>query len=81
MTTTERIYQHLQAMPLNLQDEVLNFIEFLQYKKEVSASGGNQKTQKLQQIMQKIADNDGFAKITDPEQWQVQQRKDRLQPR
>ncbi len=39
------------------------------------------RTEKLQTIMQQIAENNGFDTIDDPSEWQRQQRQDRLLPR
>ena len=38
MTITEKIVQHVQSLPETLQAEVLDFVEYLEFKAEKSES-------------------------------------------
>lgn len=81
-TTAETIYRQLQTIPPHLQGEILDFIAFIQHKNGITPLEGNtQRTQRLQRIMQQLADNHSFDNITDPSEWQTQQRKDKPLPR
>lgn len=81
-TITDAIYQQWQAMPQHLQGEGLNFIQFIQHKNGIAPLLGNdERTQRLQHIMQQLADHNSFGNIPEPSQWQTQQRKDKVLPR
>lgn len=82
MTTAETIYRQLQTLPPHLQGEILDFIAFIQHKNGITPLASNEdRTQRLQRIMQQLADSHSFDDIKDPSEWQTRQRKDKPLPR
>jgi hypothetical protein len=81
MTLLDEIQQKITTLPLEKQSEVLEFIEFLQYRKQWQEPKLLQeKKKRIQNTFKKITLLNMFTEITDPVAWQKQVRQDRLQP-
>lgn len=83
MTLLEEIQQRLINLPPEKQNEVLDFIAFLQERARLVTNPESAKAEKRQRIksaLQKVAELNLFKDISDPVEWQRQIRKDRSLP-
>ena len=81
--TTQQIHEKIEILPEQMQEETLNFINFLQNK--LKSSGlESQKTERngsrLADLMSEASTKDLFSHIEDPAAWQRKIRKDRSLP-
>jgi len=82
MTLAEQIQQQLNTLPPEKQTEVLDFVTFLKGRVQAarSASADAQRGKRIKAALETLAELGTFADITDPVEWQRQQRKDRPLP-
>ena len=82
MTLLEQIEEQLRVLPPEKQEEVLDFITFLQQRMQAtrSASPDEERGTRIKAALQQLAELGTFADIKDPVEWQRQIRKDRPLP-
>ena len=82
MTLLEQIEKQLNILPPEKQNEVLDFITFLQQRAQSarSVSADDERRKRLKKAFETLAEMGTFADITDPVEWQRQIRKDRPLP-
>lgn len=81
MALMEQIEKQLNMLPPEKQNEVLDFIVFLQQQvQSVSVSQEAERGKRIKAAFQTLADLNTFADITDPIVWQRQNRQDRQMP-
>lgn len=74
----ERAIQKLKTFSEDKQQEVMDFIDFLEQKETQTKS---EKTHRLQEIMRNLASQNAFSQIENPTQWQRELRQDNALPR
>lgn len=83
MALTEQIEKQLNILPLEKQNEVLDFILFLQ-QRVLSAPSAvaveEERSQRIRAALQRLAELKTFANISDPVAWQKEIRQDRPLP-
>ena len=79
MTLAEQIQQQLKTLPPDKQNEVLDFVTFLQQQVQASRSTANEaeSRKRLKKAFETLAEMGTFSDITDPVEWQRQIRKDK----
>jgi hypothetical protein len=81
MAVIEQIEKQLLTLPPEKQNEVLDFIIFLQQRvQSVPASEEEERGKRIKAAFQTLADLNTFADIADPVAWQQQIRQDRQLP-
>lgn len=80
---TQKIIENLGTLPPDMQEETLNFVQFL--KEKLLNSKQKQKknelnTAKLAQLMEEASKKNLFADIKNPAEWQREIRKERSLP-
>lgn len=82
----QQLMKEVENLPLNLQQEALNFIRYLRYKTEMQPKSeitdiNEDNETKLVKLMEKMAErNTAFHTIKDPSAWQREIRQDRPLP-
>ena len=81
-TITQKILEKSTMLPTALQQEVLDFVSFLQYKQKTCKQDNEQPNgKKIVNLMEQIAKRGtAFKSIQDPVAWQREIRKDRPLP-
>ncbi len=81
-TITQKILEKSTMLPTALQQEVLDFVSFLQYKQKTYKQDNEQPNgKKIVNLMEQIAKRGTvFKSIQDPVAWQREIRKDRPLP-
>jgi len=79
---TQKILEKSTMLPTALQQEVLDFVSFLQYKQKTCKQDNEQPNgKKIVNLMEQIAERGTvFKSIQDPVAWQREIRKDRPLP-
>ena len=79
MTLAEQIQQQLSTLPPDKQNEVLDFVTFLQKQIQASRSTTDEakSRERLKKAFEALAEMGTFSDITDPVEWQRQIRKDK----
>lgn len=79
MSRAERIQRHLKSLPPALQNEVLDFVLFLEQRVAAGQrhSPDAERAARLDAALEKLAALNPFAEV-DPEQWQREVRADRM---
>lgn len=81
MALMEQIEKQLTTLPPEKQNEVLDFIMFLQQRlQSPSASTEAERSKRIKTAFQTLAELNAFADIADPAAWQQQIRQDRQLP-
>ena len=82
MTLLEQIEKRLSALPPEKQNEVLDFITFLQQRAQSARTitAEKERGKRIKAALKTLAELGTFADITDPVEWQRQIRKDRPLP-
>jgi len=82
VTLLEQIEKQLSILPPEKQNEVLDFITFLQQRAQSAhtATAEDERRKRLKKAFETLAEMGTFADITDPVEWQRQIRKDRPLP-
>jgi hypothetical protein len=82
MTLLEQIEKELRVLPPEKQEEVLDFITFLQQRVQTKRTPleEEQRGNRIVEALQALAELGTFADIEDPVEWQRQIRKDRPLP-
>ena len=80
MTLFEQIQQQLLQLPPEKQNEVLDFIIFLQQRLNQQHLSQSQQRSALQNTLKQLAALQVFSDIPDPSAWQRQIRQDRPMP-
>ena len=82
MTLVEQIQKQLSTLPPEKQNEVLDFVTFLQERVQAAHSvpADVERGKRIKAALQTLAGMGTFADITDPLEWQRQIRKDRTLP-
>jgi hypothetical protein len=81
MALMEQIEKQLTRLPPEKQNEVLDFIMFLQQRiQDPSASNEAERSKRIKTAFQTLAELNTFADISDPVSWQQQIRQDRQLP-
>ncbi|MEI7844231.1 MAG: DUF2281 domain-containing protein [Chloroflexota bacterium] len=80
MTLIEQIQNQAQKLPPEKQREALDFITFLQQRISNPVSSQTKKRKRLEKAFNTLAELGTFADITDPVEWQRQNRKDKPLP-
>jgi len=78
----QQVQQHAAALPLALQAELLNYAIYLEQKAQggISAIPQKQRRERLAEALERAAELNPFAEISDPVAWQREQRQDRVLP-
>jgi hypothetical protein len=81
-TLTKQLIQEIETLPPQLQQEALDFIEFLKLKQSQAATTKTHHDDepngaKLARLMEEASKKNLFADIKDPSSWQREIRKDR----
>ena len=81
MALMEQIEKQLTMLPPEKQNEVLEFILFLQQRLSATpAANEEERGKRIKTAFQTLANLNTFADITDPVAWQKQLRQDRQLP-
>ncbi len=81
MALMEQIEKQLTMLPPEKQNEVLDFIMFLQQRLQAApASTEEERSKRIKVAFQTLAKLNTFADVTDPVAWQKQIRQDRQLP-
>ena len=82
MTLLEQIEKEVRVLPPEKQEEVLDFITFLQQRMQAthSESTREDRRKRLKNAFETLAEMRTFSGIADPVEWQRQIRKDRPLP-
>ncbi len=80
MGFVETVHQHMQKFPLPLQQEVLDFVLFLEQKNQTEQLKSDHRRQMMREALAELVAINPFAEITDPVAWQREQRLDRSLP-
>lgn len=81
MALIEQIEQQLITLPPEKQNEVLDFILFLQQRIQTTpVSAEEERGQRIKAALQNLTELNAFADIADPGEWQRQIRQDRELP-
>jgi len=85
MSLPESISKHLSMLPPEKQAEVLDFVMFLEQRREGAGSGTigdvEARRRRVTAALDALRRSGGFAHIADPVAWQKEIRKDRPLPR
>jgi len=77
MTLTEQIQKHVIQLPPEKQQEVLDFVTFLQQPRKVTAfAPSEERANRIKKSLASLAKMKVFAEIPDPVEWQRNIRKD-----
>ena len=81
-TILQQVQQHAAVLPLTLQAELLNYAIYLEQKTHggVSASPRQEQRKRLAEALDQAAALNPFGDISDPGEWQREQRQDRPLP-
>lgn len=79
MSQAERIQRHLERLPPAMQNEVLDFVLFLEQRLAAGQrpSPDAERAARLDKALEKLAALNPFTEV-DPEQWQREVRADRM---
>lgn len=82
MNLQETINQHLSSLPENLQAEILDFVLFLEHKRQQKPKlmSKEQRRLRISESLSWLAKHNTFADIQDPVAWQQELRRDRPLP-
>lgn len=81
MALIEQIEQQLTTLPPEKQNEVLDFILFLQQRVQSKPlSAEEERGQRIKAAFQNLTELNAFVDIADPREWQRQIRQDRELP-
>jgi hypothetical protein len=81
MALMEQIEKQLTMLPPEKQNEVLDFIMFLQQRlRSAPASTEEERSKRIKTAFQTLAKLNTFADVADPVAWQQQIRQDRQLP-
>ena len=81
--TTQQIHEKIEILPEQMQEETLDFINFLQNKLKNSVLETHETEpngSRLAELMAEASTKDLFSHIEDPSAWQREIRKDRSLP-
>ena len=79
MSLAQIIQQHVDLLPQYQQAEVLDFVLFLEQKKQSNSGllSDDERRQKLAASLHQLAQSAAFGEITDPVAWQKEVREDK----
>lgn len=79
MSLAQIIQQHVNLLPQYQQAEVLDFVLFLEQKKQhhLKLLNDDERRQKLASSLQQLAQSAAFSEIKDPVAWQKEVREDK----
>ncbi|WP_420641285.1 hypothetical protein [Candidatus Leptofilum sp.] len=81
MALIEQIEKQLTMLPLEKQNEVLDFILFLRQRLQATpASTEEERGKRIKAAFRTLSELNTFADVTDPVAWQKQIRQDRQLP-
>ncbi len=82
-TITQQIYENVGNLPREMQEETLDFVQFLKIKlsnSKLKPKESQPNGTKLAQLMEEASRKNLFTDIKDPNAWQREMRKDRHLP-
>lgn len=74
----QNFYQRFQSLPIFLQQQIIDFTDFLESKHQSPLLSSRAKT--IDDCLEKLTSNRTFADISDPVAWQREMRQDRELP-